>query len=180
MNGLELIFSFGRYSIFLTLLGPVYIFASGEYKDPPKLAIAILTIFVILTTYMYWDKKLNEMNKNIIWKILDRLTAATIVILPLIYGDGDARLFLSLGIYFYLLGSSSNWNTYNGHLNHNAFRYLSSIGLILYIVRREQTLYTNLFAALSTILFVFGTFLIIRNTKNLRRDKYIKYDTIIF
>lgn len=48
--------SIGRYSIFYTAAAPIYIFASGEYEDPPKLALAILIITVIITTLAYWEK----------------------------------------------------------------------------------------------------------------------------
>lgn len=181
MSGLELMFSFGKYSIFLTLLGPIYIFASGEYKDIPKLILSILILFVILTTYMYWDGSVTGMAKNKIWKFLDRGAATAIGVIPLIFGDNDARTYIALGMYFYLLGVSSNWNTHNGHLNHNAFRYLFSIGLILYAVREDQPLYKNLFIGLTTFLFVTGTYLIIKNNKKKhKKDLLIKNDTIIF
>jgi len=181
MSGLEKMFSFGKYSIFLSLLAPIYVFASGEYHDIVKLIISVLIIFVVITTVMYWDKNLGEMEKSNFWKFLDRAVATTIGILPLIFGNNDSRTYVALGMYFYLLGVSSNWNTHNGHLNHNAFRYLFSIGLIIYLVKEDQTTYKNLFVGLTTFMFVAGAYLIIKNNKKkYKKDLLIKNDTIIF
>ena len=92
LKGYDLMRAFGRYSIVGALAAPIYVFASGEYHDPPKLAISILILAVILTTYMYWG--IPNMKKSIFWKIADRSVVLALMILA------------ALGLILYLVKDS--------------------------------------------------------------------------
>jgi O-antigen/teichoic acid export membrane protein len=89
LKGNDLMMAVGRYSILMSLAAPIYIFASGEYHDGGKLAVAILTFVVILTTYMYWRKK--DFIKKGFWRNFDRLIAASLVIIPFVLVDQEKR-----------------------------------------------------------------------------------------
>ena len=74
-----------RFSILYALAAPIYVFATEEYKDPPKLALAILILIVIITTLNYWNKP----EKKYKWMIADRLIAVAIIIVAFIYGNNE-------------------------------------------------------------------------------------------
>lgn len=178
LKGYEMMRAFGRYSIFFTLAGPIYIFASGEYHDPYKLTIAILIFLVILTTYMYWGKK--DMKKTLFWKIADRSVVLALVLIPLILGNNDARTFLALAAYFYFLGYASAWNDHNGHLNHAAFRYFAGLGLIMYVVKESDKVYQDVFVGLVTLILIVGSYLIIKDYREKDKIDTLKKSSIIF
>lgn len=178
LKGYEMMRAFGRYSILGALAGPIYIFASGEYNDPPKLTIAILILLVILTTYMYWGKK--DMKRNVFWKYADRSVVLALTILPLVYGDNDVRTFLGLAGYFYFLGYASSWIDHNGHLNHAAFRYFAGLGLILYIVKETDSVYRDVFVGLVTLILIVGSYLIIKDYREKNKIDSLKNSSIIF
>jgi len=178
LKGYQMMKAFGRYSIMGALAGPIYIFASGEYNDPPKLAIAILILAVILTTYMYWG--MPNMKKNKFWKFADRSVVLALMILPLVYGDNDVRTFITLAAYFYFLGYSAGWVDHNSHLNHAAFRYFAGFGLILYIVKETDRVYQDVFVGLISLILVVGSYLIIKDYREKNRIDALKKSSIIF
>ena len=178
LKGYDLMRAFGRYSIVGALAAPIYVFASGEYHDPPKLAISILILFVILTTYMYWG--ISNMEKTVFWKIADRCVVLALMILPLVYGDNDTRTFIALGAYFYFLGYSSSWVDHNGHLNHAAFRYFAALGLILYLVKDSDKVYQDVFVGLVSLILISGSYLIIKDYRQDNKIVALKNSSIIF
>ena len=183
LKGYDMMLAVGRYSILLSLTAPIYIFASGEYHDGGKLAVAILTFVVILTTYMYWTKK--DLTRQGFWRYFDRAVAASLVIIPFVLADGekrwDIRTFLLLSIYFYLLGwSSSYWKDHNGHLNHAAFRYFGALGIILYIVKESDKVYQDVFVGLATLGLIISSYLVIKDYRQSNKIDSLKKNSIIF
>ena len=169
--------SVGRFSILYVLAAPIYIFSTDEYKDPPKLALAILILFVVLTTLIYWKKP----SKNLKWKITDRATAVAIMIVAFIYGDHDTRAFVGAGVYFYLLGHSGEWKNYNSFINHIVFRFFAGIGVLMYIVNDE--LWNPIFIV-SNLVIVLGLIFInvnkLRNDRKFNKREEIKESILIF
>ena len=174
----------GRFSILYVLAAPIYIFATEEYKTTDnnpngdvKLALAILIIFVVLTTLSYWENP----SRNKKWKILDRLTVLSIMSLTAIYGNNDSRSFIGAGVYFYLLGHSGEFKNYNSFINHIVFRFFAGLGVLIFIVNND--LANGLFL-LSNFLIIIG--LIFINVKKLKlsrkfnRREEIKESILIF
>jgi len=178
LKGYDLMRAFGKYSIVFSLSAPIYIFASKEYEDRAKLALAILIILVNVTTYYYWSFK--DMKKSIFWKIADRLTVVSLLIIPAIYGDNDVRTFLALSVYFYLLGYSSDWIDHNGHLNHVAFRFFGAFGVVLYIVKSSDSTVKTVFLSLLLAILISGAYLIIKDFKQVSKVSTLRKSTIIF
>jgi len=178
LKGYDLMRAFGKYSIIFSLSAPIYVFASGEYTDGAKLALSILIILVNITTYFYWSFK--DMKKSVFWKIADRLTVVSLLVIPAIFGDNDVRTFLALSVYFYLLGYSSDWVDHNGHLNHAAFRFFGAFGVILYIVKPSDDVVKIVFLSLLLTILVSGAYLIIKDSKEISKVNTLKKSTIIF
>jgi len=182
LKGYDMMLAVGRYSILLSLTAPIYIFASGEYHDGGKLAIAILTFVVILTTYMYWTK--SDLEKSGFWRYFDRSVAASLVIIPFVLANGknkwNIRTFLLLSVYFYLLGWASYWKDHNGHLNHAAFRYFGALGIILYIVKESDRVYQDVFVGLATLGLIISSYLVIKDYRKSNKMESIKRSSIIF
>ena len=178
LKGYDLMRAFGKYSIIFSLSAPIYVFASGEYTDGAKLALVILIIFVNVTTYFYWSFK--DMSKSFFWKIADRLTVVSLLLIPLIFGNNDVRTFLALAVYFYLLGYSSDWVDHNGHLNHAAFRFFGAFGVILYIVKPTDDVVRIVFLSILLAILISGSYLIIKDFKETSKIKTLRKSTIIF
>ena len=103
--------------------------------------------------------------------ILDRLIAATIMILVLIYGNNDARAFAGAGIYFYLLGRSAEFKNYNSFINHIVFRFFGGLGVLMFIIDKQDES-----SRLANGIFVLFSFLIVLslifiNVRKLKLDK---------
>lgn len=152
----------GRFSILYVLAAPVYIFATGEYKNEIKLALAILITFVVVTTISYWKNP----SQNRKWGFLDRLTVGAIMILVAIYGNNDSRSFLGAGVYFYLLGKSGEFKNYNSFINHIVFRFFGGLAVLIYIVNDKTA---NGIFLLFNFLIIIG--LIFINVKKIKLDK---------
>ena len=173
----------GRFSILYTIAAPIYIFASGEYKkdngdiDGPKLAIAILITFVILTTLQYWKAP----KKNFKWKILDRLTAISIMIITAIYGEDEAKAFFGAAVYFYLLGYSAGWKDHNSIISHVAFRFFGSAAVLMYVV--DKSPWNQVFLLLNFLIvlgLVFTSVKSIKNHRQYNRKEEIHQSVLIF
>jgi len=142
-----------RFSIINILLVPIYIFATESKRSQPELlAIAILSIFVVFTTYFWWERVQNKPN---IWKYLDRGTAASIAILTLYYGNNTARGFVALGILFFFMGMTDTFKESDSYLNHIAFRYFVGLGIIIYVTDQP---YEKIFVGVSTLFLLFGLY----------------------
>ena len=182
LKGYDMMLAVGRYSILLSLTAPIYVFASGEYNDGGKLAVSILTLVVILTTYMYWTK--SDLEKSGFWRYFDRSVAASLIIIPFALASGknrwNIRTFLLLSVYFYLIGWSSYWEDHNGHLNHAAFRYFGALGIILYIVKESDRVYQDVFVGLATIGLIISSYLVIKDYRERNKMESIKRSSIIF
>ena len=169
--------SIGRYSIFYTLAAPIYIFASGEYEDPPKLALAILILTVILTTLFYWKNP----DKNFKWKIADRLIASSIVIVSFIFGNNDTKSFAGAAAYFYLLGQSGDFKNFNSYINHIVFRFFAGLGVLLYIV--DSNLWNPIFVGFN-IAVVLGLIFInvnkLKTSRHFNKREEIRENILIF
>ena len=152
----------GRFSILYVLAAPIYIFSTDEFRDPPKLALAILISTVIITTLAYWKNP----SKNFKWKIADRLIAFSIMVVAFIFGNNDTKAFVSAGAYFYLLGHSGDFKNFNSFINHIVFRFFAGLGILMYIVDSE--LWNPIFLV-SNLVIVMG--LIFINTNKLRSDR---------
>ena len=120
------------------------------------------------------------MEKSIFWKIADRATVAAIVVITAVLGDNDTRMFLALGVYFYFIGYSSDWDDHNGHLNHAAFRFFCAFGVILYIVKQEDETVKNVFLSLLLAVLISGSYLIIKDFKSKSKISDLRKSTIIF
>ncbi len=155
--------SIGRFSILYVLAGPIYIFSTDEFRDPPKLALGILILTVILTTLAYWKNP----TKNFKWKIADRLVATSIMVVAFIFGNNDTKAFVAAGAYFYLLGHSGDFKNFNSYINHIVFRLFAGIGVLMYIVDSE--LWNPIFLGFN-LAIVLG--LIFINTNKLKSDRH--------
>lgn len=155
--------SIGRFSILYVLAAPIYIFSTDEFRDPPKLALAILILLVVLTTLAYWKNP----TKNYKWRTADRLTAVSIMIVAFIFGNNDTKAFVSAGAYFYLLGHSGEFKNFNSFINHIVFRFFAGIGVLMYIVDSET--WNPVFLGFN-LLIVIG--LIFINTNKLKNDRH--------
>lgn len=173
----------GRFSILYTVAAPIYIFASGEYKkgngeiDAPKLSIAILISFVILTTLQYWKSP----KKNFKWKILDRLTAISIMLITAIYGEDEAKAFFGAAAYFYLLGYSAGWKDHNSIISHVAFRFFGSAAVLMYVV--DKSPWNQVFLLLNFLIvlgLVFTSVKSIKNHRQYNRKEEIHQSVLIF
>lgn len=167
----------GRFSILYVLAAPIYIFATGEYNDPPKLAIAILSLFVIVTTLSYWKKP----KKNLRWRLLDRLTVISIMAIAFAYGNDNSRAFISAGAYLYLIGYSGGFKDYNSYINHIVFRFFAGLGVLMYIV---QDFTWNQIFVLFNFLTILGLLFLnlknLKNTKNFDKSEEIRESILIF
>lgn len=169
----------GSYSIFFYLAAPLYIFLTDNYKDNYKLAIAILILCVVVTTYFYWGR---DKEKYGIWRYLDRLVASSIIVLAFIKADKYARGFLGASLYFFFIGQSGSFKNYNSYINHVAFRTFAGLGLISYITSDNLT-YQTIFVVLNV---VFSIFLIYLNIKKLKlsvefdKNENITENSLIF
>lgn len=152
-----------RFSILYALAAPIYVFATEEYKDPPKLALAILILIVIITTLNYWNKP----EKKYKWMIADRLIAVAIIIVAFIYGNNESKAFLGASVYFYLLGRSGEFKNYNSFINHTAFRFFAGVAILIYLADSE--LWNPIFLT-TNILFVIA--IIFVNVNNVKQDKF--------
>ena len=152
-----------RFSILYALSAPIYVFATEEYKDPPKLALTILILLVIITTVNYWNKPEKKYN----WMIADRLIAVAIVILAFIYGNNETKAFLGASVYFYLIGRSGQFKDYNSFINHIAFRFFAGVGVLMYLADSE--LWNPIFLT-SNIVFVIAILFV--NVNNVKHDKF--------
>lgn len=169
--------SIGRYSIFYTAAAPIYIFASGEYEDPPKLALAILIITVIITTLAYWKNP----GKNFKWKIADRLIASSIVIVAFIFGNNDTKALAGAGVYFYLLGHSGDFKNFNSYINHIVFRFFAGLAVLLYII--DSDLWNPIFVGFN-LAVVLGLIFInvnkLKSSRHFNRREQIRENILIF
>lgn len=153
----------GRFSILYVLAAPIYIFSTEEYKDPPKLALAVLILTVILTTLAYWK----DPTKNFKWKLADRAVAISIMIVAFIYGDNDTKGFIAAGAYFYLLGHSGDFKNFNSFINHIVFRFFAGVGILMYIVDNE--LWNPIFLGINFAIIIGLIFI---NTNTLQRNRH--------
>jgi len=168
LKGINFLNWTGRFSIFFSLAVPIYVFASENYKEENNedfkihITLASLMLFVILTTYMYWDKP----DKSVIWKALDRLTVLTIGVLLLVYGDSDVRIFILLGIFFYLLGIGNGFQDFQSYIYHTVFRYFFGFSTILYLIDRQP--WKSLFLSLLSVLSIMTLYLTTKDVDGIK------------
>lgn len=136
-----------RFSVLNILVIPIYIFASEKYKNKEMLAIAILSLLVIVTTVFYWT---NKNKNNTLWKYSDRLIVLSILIILLYYGRDNKNIigFISLGCLYYFLGMSDTFKESDSYLNHMLFRYFCGLALIIYVADEP---YRDIFIGIMTL-----------------------------
>ena len=157
-----------RYSIVNILIIPIYIFATESKRSQDQmLAIAILSISVVVTTY-YWWEKVNF--QPTIWKYIDRAVATSLVVLIFYYGDNISRGFTSLGILFYIMGMSDTFKESDSYLNHMLFRYFAGLGLIIYIADEP---YKDIFIGISSLFTLYCLYYSVKDIRYSSRKSII-------
>jgi hypothetical protein len=167
----------GRFSILYSLAIPSYILATGEYSDPPKMALVVLMFFVVITTLFYWKSP----KKNKKWKILDRLTVISIMSICFAYGNKNSKSFIGAGAYLYLIGYSGGFKNYNSFINHIVFRFFAGLGIVMYVV--EDFTWNQIFVLVNFLIIIGLLFLNLKQLKNSRhfnRGEEIRENILIF